>query len=159
MIDSLIVEAGLETQLCPQSAFPDIPAATDGHSELEVFVVFTGCSGTLAVLQRANQLTRKLEARLRLLWPYEVPYTLSLTKPPVPVEFLEGQLRALASRVPMDTAGHIYLCRDKLRTLRLVLKPGAIVILGGRKRWWSAERKLARALKNDGHHVIFTESE
>ena len=88
-----------------------------------------------------------------------VPYTLSLTNPAVPVKFLQEQLRALASRVPMDTAGHIYLCRDKLRTLRLILRPGAIVILGGRKWWWSAERKLARALKNDGHHVIFTESE
>jgi hypothetical protein len=159
MMDCLIVEAGLETRLCPQRAVPEIPTATDGQSGLEVFVIFTDCSGTVAALQRANQLTKKLEARLRLLWPYEMPYTLSLTNPVVPVKILEEQLRALASRVPMNTEGHIYLCRDKLRTLRLVLKPGAIVILGGRKWWWSAERKLARALKNDGHHVIFTESE
>jgi len=159
MMDSLIVKAGLETRLCPQKAVPDIPAATDGQSGLEVFVIFTDFSGTLAALLRAHQLTQKLQARLRLLWPYEVPYTLPLTNPLVPVNILEEQLRALASRVPMNTEGHIYLCRDKLRTLRLVLKPGAIVILGGRKWWWSAERKLAKALKNDGHHVIFTESE
>lgn len=154
-----MVEVRLETRLDPQEGLPDIPAATDGHSGLEVFVIFTDDSGTLAALQRANQLTQKLEARLRLLWPYEVPYALSLTNPAVPVRILEEQLRALASRVPTNTEGHIYLCRDKLRTLRLVLKPGAIVILGGRNWWWSAERKLARALKNAGHHVIFTKSE
>ncbi len=159
MIDGLIVQAGLETWLCPQKAVPDTPASNDGRSGLEICVIFTDSSGTLAALQRANQLTKNLDARLRLLWPYEVPYMLSLTNPAVPVEFLEGRLRALASRVPMDTAGHVYLCRDKRRTLHLILKPGAIVILGGRKWWWSAARKLARALKRDGYHVIFTGSE
>ena len=58
----------------------------------------------------------------------------------------------------IDIAAHIYLCRDKCPTVRLILKPRSIVILGGRKRWWSVEQKLARVLKKDGHHVIFAES-
>ena len=106
-----------------------------------------------------SEFGRKLDASLKLLLPYEVPYALPLTRPAVPVEFLEGQLRALASKVPMGFAGHIYLCRDKNRTLHLILKPGSIVILGGRKRWWpTAEHRLARMLKKDGHHVILAES-
>jgi hypothetical protein len=32
------------------------------------------------------------------------------------------------------------------------------MILGGGKRWWPVEQKLARVLREDGHHVIFTES-
>jgi hypothetical protein len=59
----------------------------------------------------------------------------------------------------MHTEGHIYFCRDKFRTLQLVLKPGAIVIPGGRKCWWPAERQPARAPQNAGHHVIFKELE
>jgi hypothetical protein len=71
---------------------------------------------------------------------------------------LEEQLRALASKIPVAIAVHIHLCRDKRRTVRLILKPPSIMILGGRKRWWSVEQKLARVLKKDGHHVIFAES-
>ena len=56
MKSSLIVEVGLETRLYQQEAVPDIPAATDGHSGLEVFVIFTDHAGTLAALRMADQL-------------------------------------------------------------------------------------------------------
>jgi hypothetical protein len=158
MKSSLRVKVGLETRLYQPEAVADAPAATDGHPELEIFVIFTGHSGTLAALRMAHHLGEKLDARLRLLMPYEVPYTLPLTRPAVPVGFLEEQLHAWASKIPIDIAAHIYLCRDKCRTVRLILKPRSIVILGGRKRWWSVEQKLARVLKKDGHHVIFAES-
>ena len=147
MKSSLIVEVGLEARLCQREGAPDISAATDGHSELEVFVIFTDHSGTLAALQTADQLTKKLEARLRLLMLHEVPYALPLTRPAVPVGFLEEQLHAWASKIPIDIVAHIYLCRDKCRTVRLILKPRSIMILGGRKRWWSVDEKLARVLK------------
>jgi hypothetical protein len=132
----------------------------DKHDEqrLEVFVIFTDTPGTLAALQMADRLAKRLEARLRLVMPYEVPYALPLTEPAVPVEFLEGQLRTLASEVPMEIAAHIYLCRDRRRTLRLVLKAGSLVIVGGRKRWWpTPAQRLVRALSKDGHHVVFAE--
>jgi hypothetical protein len=158
MNSSLIVEVGLETRLCQQEAVPNISDVTDGRLELEIFVIFTDHSGTLAALRMADRLGEELDARLRLLMLYEVPYALPLTRPAVPVEFLEEDLRALASKVPTDIAAHTYLCRDKRRTLHLILKPGSIVILGGKKRWWSAGRKLARVLKKNGHHVIFAAS-
>ena len=89
----------------------------DGHTEkgLEVFVIFTDAPGTLAALQMADGLAQKLEAHIRLLLPYEVPYALPLTRPAVPVEFLEGQIRNLAGKTRLEVAAHIYLCRDKRR--------------------------------------------
>jgi hypothetical protein len=48
----------------------------------------------------------------------------------------------------VDIAAHIWLCRDKCRTVRLILKPRSIMILGGRKRWRpTAEHRLASVLK------------
>jgi hypothetical protein len=157
MKSSRSVEVGPIITLC-EATTADIPAESDAYPELEIFVIYTDNLGTCAALQTADQLTQKLDARLRLLMLYEVPYTLPLTRPAVPAGFLEEQLRALASKIPVDIAARVYLCRDKRRTVRLILKPRSIVILGGRKRWWYAEQKLARVLKKDGHHVIFAES-
>ena len=147
MKSSLRAEVGLETRLYQPEAVADIPAATDAHRELEIFVIFTDHSGTLAALQMADHLGDKLDARLRLLMLHEVPYALPLTRPAVNVRFLEDQLFALVAKTPVDGAAHIYLCRDTRRTVRLMLKPHSIVILGGRKGWWSVEQKLASVLK------------
>ena len=153
------VEFGIRTpSCCEQTIVGDTSAAADRHEELEIFVIYTDNLGTLAALRTADQLTKKLEARLRLLMLHEVPYALPLTRPAVNVKFLEDRLLTLVSKTPVDIAAHIYLCRDRRLTLRLILKPRSIVILGGRKRWWSVEQKLARVLKEDGHHVIFAES-
>ncbi len=65
----------------------------------------------------------------------------------------------LAARVLMNTDGHIYLCRNKLWILCRVLRPRAIMFLGGRNRLWFNESQFASALKSDGHRVFFTESE
>jgi hypothetical protein len=152
-------EPSLVFQLTGPEADRDGWAAKPHERGLEVFVVFTNSSGTVAALQLADRLAKKLEARLRLLMLYEVPYTLPLTKPAVPVGFLEDQLRALASAVPMEIAAHVYLCRDKWRTLPLVLRPHSLVIVGGKRRWWpTPEQRLARALTRNGHQVVFAEA-
>jgi hypothetical protein len=125
---------------------------------LEVCVIFTDAPGTLAALQKIDGLVDNLEAQLRLIMPYEVPYALPLTKPAVPVEFLEGQIRNLACKTQLDVAGQIYLCRDKRRALGLLLRPHSLVVVGGKKRWWpTAAQKLAQAVKKVGRHVIFAE--
>ena len=129
-----------------------------GDQRLEVLVIFTDAPGTLAALQMANELAQELGAHIRLLVPYEVPYTLPLTKPAVPVEFLEGQISNLADKTRLEVAAHIYLCRDKRRTLELLLRPHSLIVVGGKKRWWSTcAQKLAQGLQKDGHHVIFAE--
>ena len=158
------MDSGLSAEVRPvitlcEAPRADISAETDAHQELEIFVIFTDHPGTLAALRMAHRLSKKLDARLRLLMLYEVPYALPVTRPAVSVRFLENQLFTLASETPVGIAAHIYLCRDKRRTVRLLLKPRSIMILGGRKRWWpTAEDRLASVLKKDGHHVIFVES-
>jgi len=128
------------------------------EQRLEVFVIFTSIPGTEAAMLMAGGLAKGLNAHLRLVMPYAVPYALPLTKPPVPVAFLEAQLRALASQFPTETAADIYLCRDQRRTLRLVLKPHSLVVVGGRRCWWpTPEQRLTRALTRDEHHVVFAE--
>jgi hypothetical protein len=125
---------------------------------LEVVVVFTDAAGTLAALKNAEGLAQRLDAHLRLLVPYEVPYVLPLAKPPVPVEFLEGQIRELAAKINLDVAAQVYLCRDKKRALDILMKPHSLVVVGGKKRWWpTAAQSLAQSLEARGHQVIFTD--
>ena len=102
--------------LCEATAAADIPAATGAHPELEIFVIFTDHPETLAALRTAHHLGDKLDARLRLLMLYEVPYALPLTRPAIPAGFLEEQLRTQASKIPVAIAAHVYLCRDKRPT-------------------------------------------
>jgi hypothetical protein len=145
---------------------PVFPHEAKGHepshgfteTRLEVFVIFTDAPGTLTALQMAAGLAQKLEAHIRLLMPYEVPYTLPLTRPPVPVEFLEGQVRELAGKIRLEVAAHIYLCRNKRRILECLLRPHSLIVVGGKKRWWrTSGQRLAQSLEKDGHHVIFAE--
>jgi hypothetical protein len=116
MNGGLRVEVGLVARLYQPGAVADVPAATDGQPELEIFVIFTDHPGTLAALRTAHHLGDKLDARLRLLMLYEVPYALPLTRPAIPAGFLEEQLRTQASKIPVAIAAHVYLCRDKRPT-------------------------------------------
>lgn len=132
----------------------------DGQTErrLEVFVIFTDLPGTLAAIQRAEGLAEQLGAHLRLVMPYEVSYRLPLTKPPVSVEFLEGQMRDLAARTGMEVEAQVCLCRDKKSALGTLLPPNSLIVVGGKKRWWpTAAQLLARAIRRDGHQVIFAD--
>ena len=125
---------------------------------LEVFVIFLDVSGAEAALQMADGLAQKLGAHLRALWPFEVPYPLPLTRPPIPVEFLEGQVRDAAAKTHLEVAAQIYLCRDRNVTLRHLLPPNSLIVIGGRRRWWpTVEQKLSKALQDLGHHVLFAE--
>ena len=122
------------------------------------FVIFTDAPGTLAALQMADGLAQKLEAHIRLLMPYEVPYALPLTKPAVPVEFLEGQIRNLACNdSPGGRGAHLFMPRQEAR-LGTSPRPHSLIVVGGKKRWWpTSAQKLAQDLQKDGHHVIFAE--
>ena len=149
---------GLPSQA--QSRESDCHRPFDQHDEqrLEVCVIITDAPGTRAALYMADGLAQKLGAHIKLLMLYEVPYTLPLTKPAVPVEFLEGQVRNLARNTGLEVAAHVYLCRDKRRALELLLRPSSLIAVGGKKRWWpTSAQKLAHDLQKAGHHVIFAE--
>ncbi len=131
-----------------------------GYDNTFVAVLYTSVHSTLAALREAGNLASHLGARITLMVPEAVPYAVSLETPPVLVEFNEHRFRVLANQSSVETNVQIYLCRDRFAALQSVLKPGSIVILGGRKRWWpTRDERLARDLRGAGYEVIFKETE
>jgi len=135
---------------------------TFASGPLEVNVIFTDPLATGAALKCAQSFARELGVGIHLQAAVVVPFQLPLEEPPVPVAFLQETLRELVAQLETDTfdpAVHLYLCRDRVRALSQVLRPNSLVVLGGRKHWWpTAESKLARALRSQGHRVILVDS-
>jgi hypothetical protein len=128
--------------------------------ELEVNVVYTRLPGAAKTLHTASGLARGLGARVTVHVPQVIPYPLELKAPPVSVQFAEKLLLAIAGDQPVETNIQMYLCRDLTETIRRVLKPDSVVVIGGRKRWWpTPEKKLAAILRRDGHRVILTHAD
>ena len=134
-------------------------AEADRKSEIQINVVFTDTDGTLAALKLAGNLACNLGARIHLHVPQVVPLHFPLMRPPISIAFTEQRLLELAYRGaqgPLETAVHLYLCRNKRQCLLKALKPHSLVVIGGRRRWWpTAENRLARLLRSKGHQVLF----
>jgi hypothetical protein len=152
------VQSGLVLPVFPQNAKFHEPVEGTTEQGLEVSVVFTDREGSLAALGLAEGLARDLGARIRLLMPFQVPYTLPLTRPQVPVDFLRHQILDVAGKCQVEIAAEIWLCRDKRQALLFLLRPNTLIVVGGSKRWWpTAAQLLARAIQREGHQVVFAE--
>lgn len=150
----------LERLIAPVTGVPARPFPEESDSKLEISVVFTSVDATLAALKEAGNLAENLGARITLIVPQIVPYPLPLTSPPVLVDFNERRLRVIASHCRVETRVSIYLCREPLETLKSVLRPASLVVVGTRKRWWpTAEKRLAAKLRQAGYEVVVTERE
>jgi len=137
---------------------PERPGQEE-DARLDIVVIFTSASATIAALKKAGSLAESLGLKITLVVPQIVPFPLPLTSPPVLLDFQEKRFRELAMESPVDVRVQIFLCRDALETLKRVLTPRSVVIVGGRRRWWpTKETRLARQLRRD-HDVIFTETE
>jgi len=144
--------------LKPEIARPE-PTAAESESSLNVTVVFTSVHATIAALQKAGTLAESLGARVTLVVPQIVPFPLPLTSPPVLLEFQEKRFMEIASESPVDVNVQLYLCRDGMETLKKVLRPHSLVVVGGRKRFWpTLAQRLARKLRKAGHEVILSET-
>ncbi len=127
---------------------------------LQVTVVFTSVDATIAALKRAGSLAGSLATSITLVVAQVVPYPLPLNSPPVLLEFNERRFRIIAGATSAETTVRLYLCRNRWETLKAVLRPNSLVVVGGRRRWWSTEEKgLVRKLRRAGHDVIFTETD
>ena len=64
----------------------------------------------------------------------------------------------LVSGIPLNMNIDIRNCRDAVEMLRGALKPGSLVVIGERPRWWpTRESALAKALRKMGHIVLLSE--
>ncbi|HEY7334985.1 MAG TPA: hypothetical protein VH639_08885 [Bryobacteraceae bacterium] len=151
------MDSAFERVLAPST---ERPQAEEVQPKLNVFVVFTSIEATLAALKTAGNLAVRLDARIMLLAPQVVPYPLPLNNPPVSLEWNKRRLRLIAGQSQVETTLHVYLCRDRWQTLESVLSAHSLVVLGGRRLWWSTpESRLARKLRQAGHEVILMETE
>ena len=129
---------------------------------LAVNVIFTDVQSTAAALKFAQSFARELGARISLRAAVAVPFQLPLDQPQISVAFLQDAMRELVAQLKSETFDptiHLYLCRDRIWALSQVLKPNSLVVIAGRKRWWpTAETRMARALRAEGHRVIFVDS-
>jgi hypothetical protein len=142
----------LVTQQQPRLAEPP---SSHGERKLDIKVIYTGASATVAALAAASSMARGLGARITILAAQVVPYPLSLNDPPVPIEFTERLLGSLTSELEDEAGVEIHLCRDRDQTLRQAVGSASVVVIGARKRWWpTAEKTLARMLRRDGRRVI-----
>ena len=134
---------------------------TEGHQpgRFEVNVIFTDPQATVAALKAAGSLARDLGACIRVRAAISVPYALPLDEPPVSLPFTERLLSNLVGRLEQDDFQptiDLYLCRNQVETLLRVLKPNSLVVIGGQKHWWpTVERRMANALRSEGHRVVF----
>ena len=129
---------------------------------LAVNVIFTDVQSTAAALKFAQSFARELGARISLRAAIAVPFQLPLDQPQISVAFLQDAMRELVAQLKSETFDptiHLYLCRDRVWALSQVLNPNSLVVIAGRKRWWpTAETRMARALRAEGHRVIFVDS-
>jgi hypothetical protein len=147
------------TPTSSQAEAPYSPPPRKADGALEVQVLFTTHSGTLAALKAASQLGTRLGVRPRVLIFYSMPLTLPLEDNLIPPGFLEGQIQALGRESATGFSAQVYICRDPYRSLRNLLPPHSLIVIGGKRRWWpTREQRLAAGLKRDGHQVIFVES-
>ena len=135
------------------------PDAGPVNSTLNVTVIFTSIEATLSALRTAGVLASRLRARITLIVPQVVPYPLPLNRPPVASDFTEKHFRVMASDSSIDTKVGVYLCRGRMETLRSVLKPHSLVVIGGKWSWWpTREKRLASQLRRLGHEVVWAEA-
>ena len=140
---------------------PQPPARTRSRrrSQLEIAVLFTSQDGTAAAINRAAMLLRGLNGRISLLDMETVPHQLCLQNPPVSREFTKRRLLELANTSSVEITGYVYFCRCPFDALASILKPGSLIVIGCRKRWWPTwETKLGQKLRNAGYQVIVHES-
>lgn len=127
---------------------------------LRVTVVFTTPDATLAALRAVGRLAKSLHARIALVAAEVVPFQLALGLPLVPSDFREQRLLALVAESGVDVdevSIEIFLCRDRRQCLRQVLRLQSPIVIGGKRCWWSRERKLAHWLGLIGRQVVFVD--
>lgn len=136
-------------------AAPPVVPEPDSGSALEVNVLFTGPGMGAAALRAADRMAQALEARIRVIVPQVVPFPLPLAKPAADPEFAASPVQAIAAALSLDVRIEVCLCRALLDAALSSLRPGSLVLIGGRRRLWpTLESRLAARLRRHGHQVL-----
>lgn len=136
----------------------DVISNLTSQVEMRVIVITTTPKGTVAALRTAARLAADLGAQITLISIERVPWEFPLREPPVPVPSLKRKLYGLiyeAGILKQEVLIQLCLCRYPFDSLRAILRPNSLVVLGGRNHWWSRrERDLKTFLMSIGHEVF-----
>jgi hypothetical protein len=129
--------------------------ATPGPA-VEMHIIATTGEGTLSALAEARRRVEGVEnARIVLLVPHPVSYAV----PPDPeaATAIREQYRALVASAGVDAVVRVCFCHRREDAFRWMLGKHALVVMGGRHRWWwpTAAERIADRLKRQGHDVVF----
>jgi hypothetical protein len=119
---------------------------------LDLVVPYTTPELTQAALRAASRLGAGLDSEIRVVKVQVVPFPLDLRHSPVPVEFLEAQLRKFG--VPAE----IRFARETEQGLRGALRYRSLVVMASKKRpWRTRTQRLANSLRHAGYTVVMVE--
>jgi hypothetical protein len=124
----------------------------------EVNVIFTTPRATTLALKNAAAFTANLDARIRLRAIIAVPIGVPLESPQISIRFMQRTLTQLVTQLDdrLNITIHLYVSRDRMKTLLWVLRPHSLVMIGGRRRPWPTEEsRTMRRLQSRGHRVVF----
>jgi hypothetical protein len=135
---------------------------TSVGSTLDIVVMYSGDRSTLDTLGSAAELSKGLNARIRLVCVECVPYASPIDSPAVSVPFRLSKLQSLATVATLDSTQlriDLYVCRDARQALESIAGPKSLVMLGRSARWlpawWpSRENRMARWLRAMGCPVL-----
>ena len=126
------------------------------RAAVEMHVIATTDEGTLSALAEAKRRVDGVDpARIVLLVPQPVSYA----APPDPetAAAISEQYRSLAASAGVDAIVRVCFCRRREDVFHWMLGKRALVLMGGRQRWWWPTRaeRIAERLKRQGHTVVF----
>ena len=106
-------------------------------------MVFTSVESTLAALKEAGNLANSLGARITLVVPQVVPYPAPSRNAAGPGGVQREPLSGDGKRKPGgDERTNLSCAAIASKRWPAVLKPGSIVVVGGRKRWWPTKDEI-----------------
>ena len=119
---------------------------------LDLVLPFTTPRLTESALRAAHRLGAGLDTVVRVVKVQVVPFPLDLRYSPVPVDFLEAQMRSLCGE---RDAMEIRLAREFEDGLRGTLRYRSMVVLAtGKRPWKTRTERLAESLRHAGYTVV-----
>ena len=120
---------------------------------VDIVVPYTTPRLTRLALREAQELALKLPSRIRVLRMLAIPFPLDLRYPPFSLDILREQTRQVARGIAAAEMV-LFLTRDPEGSLLKTLRPGSIVVLASKRRWWrTAQERLQRMCERHGHQV------
>ena len=125
-----------------------------------VHVVATTLAGTRAAIRRAAELANGFESRVHVIAARQMSSDRSFDQQSASAHAFAQEIMALpetgSSRVKVLPC----VCR-RLSDVAQLLTRQAVVVIGGRSRWWwaSREQRLADTLAAEGYRVLFVHAD